>query len=143
MQHTKIRMLTVDYLKDITKLTQQLNPDTSISVLQERQKQMFTFDNYRCFGIFNEEKLVGLSSGWILVKLYSGKQLEVDNLIIDNSIQSKGFGKVFLNYIEDWAKQNNCKTVELNTYVQNNKSHKFYFNQGYRILGFHFEKQLN
>ena len=34
-------------------------------------------------------------------------------------------------------------TVELNTYVTNDRSHKFYFNQGYSILGYHFQKELN
>ncbi len=44
--------------------------------------------------------------------------------------------------IELWAKNNDCKTIELNTYVQNEKSHKFYFNQGFHILGFHFQKYI-
>ena len=43
---------------------------------------------------------------------------------------------------ENWAKENDCKTIELNSYVQNSKSHKFYYNLGYAILGFHFQKKI-
>ena len=103
---------------------------------------MFTFHNYKCFGFFEENKLIGVSSGWLSVRLYSDKQLEIDNLIVDPEIQSKGYGKLFLNEIELWAKKEGCKTIELNTYVQNTRSHKFYFNQGFHILGYHFQKEL-
>ena len=84
----------------------------------------------------------GISSAWTTVRLYSGKQLEVDNVVIDSSQQSKGLGKLFFEFIENWAKKNEYKTIELNTYVQNSKSHKFYYNLGYSILGFHFWKHI-
>ena len=104
--------------------------------------EMFKIENYRCFGIYENEKLLGVSSGWITVRLYSGKQLEVDNVIINPAIQSNGIGAKFIKLIEDWAKEKDCMTVELNTYTQNSRSHKFYLNQGYRILGFHFQKKI-
>jgi len=99
-------------------------------------------ETYNCFGIFLNDKLVGISSAWSTVRLYSGKQLEVDNVVIDSSQQSKGLGKLFFEFIEDWAKKNEYKTIELNTYVQNSKSHKFYYNLGYSVLGFHFWKNI-
>ncbi len=104
---------------------------------------MFEFNNYKCFGFYEDDQLIGLSSGWITVRLYSDKQLEIDNVIISDKIQSKGYGKIFINKIETWAIENGCKTIELNTYVQNDRSHKFYFNQGFKILGFHFQKKLS
>ena len=143
MKENLVKILNKEYISKILHLTNQLNPTLAISELESRQLQMFEFENYKCFGLFEGDKLIGVSSGWITVRLYSGKQLEIDNFIIDSTIQSKGFGKLFINEIESWAKANNCKTVELNTYVQNDRSHKFYFNQGFRILGFHFQKLLN
>ncbi|MEE9350378.1 MAG: GNAT family N-acetyltransferase [Flavobacteriaceae bacterium] len=142
MNTNSVKLLKQDDLEQIVRLTKQLNPDISIVELKNRQTKMFKFDTYHCFGFFVNGKLIGVSSGWITVRLYSDKQLEIDNVIIDNSLQSKGYGKLFMNEIEIWAKNNNCKTIELNTYVQNEKSHKFYFNQGFHILGFHFQKHL-
>jgi len=63
-------------------------------------------------------------------------------VVIDSLHQSKGLGKLFFGFIENWAKKNEYKTIELNTYVQNSKSHKFYYNLGYSILGFHFWKHI-
>lgn len=138
-----MKLLKKENLSQILNLTKQLNQNIPIAELEKRQIQMFEFENYKCFGLFEKDKLIGVSSGWITVRLYSDKQLEIDNVIIDNSIQSKGFGKIFIQKIESWAKTINCNTVELNTYIQNDRSHKFYFNQGYRILGFHFQKHIN
>jgi GNAT superfamily N-acetyltransferase len=135
-------ILSKNEIAIIAKLGKQLNPKLSEEELQDYLIQMFAFDHYICFGIFQDGQLIGISSGWTTIKFYSGKQLEVDNVIIDEAYQSKGIGKLFFEYIEDWAKKHSYKTIELNTYVQNSKSHKFYFNQGFTILGFHFWKQI-
>lgn len=128
---------------DIMRLAKQLNPDKRIEELNSSITEMFSFINYRCFGLFRGTELIGISSGWITVRFYSGKQIELDNVIIDNNIRSSGLGRKFLELIEVWANENSCKTIELNTYVQNSRSHKFYFNLGYSILGFHFQKHLD
>ena len=135
-------ILTVENIAEISVLGKQLNPKMTLEQIQNLLKEMFTLSTYRCFGLFLNKKLVGISSGWITVRFYSGKQLEVDNVTIENSLQSKGLGKQFFDFIENWAKENGCETIELNTYVQNSKSHKFYFNLGYSILGFHFWKHI-
>lgn len=137
-----LRLLDEGRLEELLLLTSNLNPETDLETLRERQMEMFKFENYRCFGLFENEALLAVSSGWITVRLYSGKQLEVDNVIVNPLIQSKGLGSTLLKLIENWAKENDCKTVELNTYTQNSRSHKFYFNQGYQILGFHFQKEI-
>lgn len=135
-------LLSKNEIVAIAKLGKQLNPKLTEEELQEYLMEMFAFDNYICFGVLQDGQLIGVSSGWTTIRFYSGKQLEVDNVIIDEAYQSKGIGKLFFEFIEEWAKKNNYKTIELNTYVQNSKSHKFYYNQGFSILGFHFWKQI-
>lgn len=136
------KILTDKNIPEISILGQQLNSKLTLEQIQSYLKEMFQLSTYHCFGLYQNQKIIGISSGWITVRLYSGKQLEVDNVIIDNTLQSKGLGKLFFEFIENWAKQNDCKTIELNTYIQNSKSHKFYFNLGYSILGFHFQKHI-
>ena len=136
------KILSKNDIEDIARLGQQLNPNLTLEQIKNYLLQMFELETYNCFGIFLNDKLVGISSAWSTVRLYSGKQLEVDNVVIDSSQQSKGLGKLFFEFIEDWAKKNEYKTIELNTYVQNSKSHKFYYNLGYSILGFHFWKNI-
>ncbi len=131
-----------DYYDRVIELISQLNPHMKKEFIDNSLKQMDKFDNYLRFGLFDENKLIGLSSGWVSYRLYSGKQLELDNVIIDTTIQSKGYGSKFLKEIEKWEISNNFNTVEFKTYVENDRSHKFYFNQAFKILGFHFQKYL-
>lgn len=124
-------------------LLQQLNPRMDREYLKSTQAEMVQMPNYHCFGLFNHNKLVGIASAWTTVRIYCGKQIELDNVIIDQHMQSKGLGKYFMNAIKDWSIENNYASVGLNTYVQNSRSHKFYFNEAFKILGFHFEHKLN
>ena len=142
MNTITIQKLNLDFLDNILDLAQKINPHKTFDELNQKQIEMFAYDHYHCFGIFNDNILVGLSSAWVTVRFYCGKQLEVDNLMVEPTLQSKGYGKILMEYLENWAKENGCLTVELNTYVFNERSHKFYFNQGYKIIGYHFQKTL-
>lgn len=121
-------------------LLQQLNPGMDKEYIENTLSKMVNMPNYRCFGLFDKGTLIGISSGWTTVRIYCGKQLELDNVIIDSKIQSKGYGKFFMEAITNWSSQNNYENIGLNTYIKNARSHKFYFNEGFTILGFHFEK---
>ncbi len=137
-----MKELSKNDFKEILFFAKKLNPEKTDDILNQNIFDMFEFKNYTCFGLFQDDILVGISSAWTTVRFYSGKQLELDNVIIDTEIRSSGLGKTFLNLIENWAKEKSYKTIELNTYVQNGRSHKFYFNLGYSILGFHFQKYI-
>jgi len=126
----------------IVPLANKLRPSMSPAEASAYLAEMFALPTYHCFGLWQDGRLVAMSNGWITVRFYSGKQLEVDNVIVDPDLRSQGVGKYFFAHIQEWALQHDCKTIELNTYVQNSKSHKFYFNEGYAILGFHFQKVL-
>lgn len=125
---------------EIIEFTKKLNPNKSESDLFKNLDDMFEFQNFCILGLVQDERIIGISR--MTVRFYSGRQLEVDNFIIDAKIRSQGLGQVFLTLIEEWAKEKGCQTIELNTYVQNSRSHKFYFNSGYSILGFHFQKTI-
>lgn len=127
----------------VLNLLKQLNPKMDINSIENVLITMNGMPNYKCFALFVNDELMGVSSGWTTVRIYCGKQLELDNVIIDSKIQSKGLGKYFINSIKEWSFNHNYKSIGLNTYVENSKSHKFYFNQGFKIIGFHFEHKLN
>lgn len=117
------------------------NNKISDVVLKERFSEMIT-QNYECAGIFEGEKLIGVSGMWFCTRHYSGKSVEVDHVYIDDNYRGKGLGKQFFKWIYNYVKQKGYEAVELNTYVQNYPSHKFYYNEGFEILGYHFFKKL-
>lgn len=122
----------------IQKLTNNANSD---AVLTERFIQMSN-ENYECAGVFENEKLIGVCGMWFQTRHYIGKAMEVDHVYIEDDYQGKGLGKQFFKWIYEYAKSKGCNSTELNTYVQNYPSHKFYYNEGFQILGYHFLKKL-
>ena len=129
-------------LGKVKELLLQLNPNKAEKHIEHLLEQMHKFKNYNCFGLFENDEIIGISSGWTTVRIYCGKQLELDNVVIDKKLHSKGLGTIFIHEIEEWSKQNGYHAISLNTYVSNSRSHKFYFNQGFTILGYHFQKLI-
>jgi len=144
MKNLKFKVINpLNHFTEMLDLLTQLNPTMEVRRLEMLQKEMAQMPNYNCFGLFIDKELIGISSGWTTVRIYCGKQLELDNVIISSTIQSKGYGKYFMKSIQEWCIQNGYESLSLNTYVQNSRSHKFYFNEDFKILGFHFEKRIS
>lgn len=117
------------------------NQKITEAVLKQRFAEMVT-QNYECAAIYDREKLIGIAGMWFCTRHYSGKSVELDHVFIEDAYRKKGLGKQFMKCIYDYVAQKGCQSVELNTYVQNYPSHKFYYNEGFEILGYHFLKKL-
>lgn len=113
----------------------------SDELLEERFSEMFG-QNYECFGIFLEEELIGVFGMWFMTRHYAGRSCEPDHIFIQPEHRNKGIGKKLFEFIYAYAAEKGCETTELNSYVHNFKSHKFYLNEGYEIRGYHFLKKL-
>ncbi|GAB2768035.1 GNAT family N-acetyltransferase [Salinimicrobium soli] len=110
-------------------------------LLLNRFMEMFD-QNYECFGIFLDEELVGIFGLWFMTRHYAGRSCEPDHIYISEEHRSKGIGKKLFEFISGYAREKGCETSELNSYVSNYRSHKFYLNEGYEIKGYHFLKKL-
>ncbi|QFZ55417.1 GNAT family N-acetyltransferase [Oceanihabitans sp. IOP_32] len=111
------------------------------AVLKQRFAEMVN-QNYECAGIFDGETLIGVSGLWFCTRHYSGKSVEPDHVFIEEDYRGKGLGKQLFEWIYNYVKLKGCESIELNTYVSNYPSHKFYHNEGFKILGYHFFKKL-
>ena len=127
---------------DILPLLQKLNTTTPQDILKTRVLEMITCSNYECVGAFDQNKLIGISGLWYSIRHYVGKSVEPDHVIIDETYRGNNIGKQFFNWIYNYTKEKGYEAIELNTYTGNRKSHKFYYNEGFEIYGFHFVKVL-
>ncbi|MCO4815304.1 MAG: GNAT family N-acetyltransferase [Flavobacteriales bacterium] len=94
--------------------------------------------NYGQVGVFIGGECVGLTGYWIGTKLWCGKYLELDNVVVSSKYQSKGIGKVLFDFMELKAKEHNCNMLALDSYTTNFKAHKFFYKQNFAPKGFHF-----
>ncbi len=117
------------------------NNKHSDELLKERFSEM-VLQNYECAGVYDNEILIGITGMWFCTRHYSGKSMELDHVYIDENYRGKGLGKQFLKWVYDYGRSKGCESCELNTYVNNYPSHKFYYNEGFEIYGYHFFKKL-
>ena len=119
----------------------QLSPDLKKADYEMMLKDML-LHGYRMAGVFDQKKCVGMSGFWISTKLYSGKYVELDNVVIDKKYRSMGVGKLLCDWILVVAKKAGCKTAMLDAYTENSAGHKFYLREGFILRGFHFLKKI-
>ena len=113
----------------------------SDEILHQRFLEMFD-QNYECFGMFFEEELVGVFGLWFMTRHYAGRSCEQDHIFLKEEFRDQGFGKQLFAFIDSYSRSRGCETLELNSYVENYRSHKFYLNLGFVIKGYHFLKNL-
>ena len=139
----KFKIIEKENINFVIPLVEKLNDNRiSYEVLKKRFSEMIN-QNYECAVIYDNNKLIGVCGLWFCTRHYSGKSVEPDHVYIDDDYRDKGLGKAFFKWIYNYVKEKKgCEAVELNTYVANAPSHKFYYNEGFKILGFHFLKTL-
>ncbi len=122
-------------------LIQQLYPDYTIEIYADLLEEMLP-NNYKQVVVYENEQSVGLSGFWVGTKLWCGKYLELDNVIVHPNHRSRGVGKLLTEYLNKKAVEISCKVVALDAYTNNFPAHKFYYNHGFVPKGFHFVKFL-
>jgi ribosomal protein S18 acetylase RimI-like enzyme len=123
-------------------LIQQLNPNLKLEHYQQMLPEMINA-NYKMLGVFHEENCIAISGYWIQTKIYSGKYLEPDNVVVDTAFRSKGIGELMLKELEIIAQDNSCRFMMLDAYLENGRAHLFYENFGFQKKGFHMLKKIN
>lgn len=136
-----IRLIEKDNLSSIIPFLRMLNDKIPVETLSERLEEMVK-QGYECVGVFEGDRLVGICGLWFLTKYYVGKHVEPDNVIIHPDYRGTGLGEQMMDWIYNYARSKGCIASELNCYVSNTGGQKFWINEGYKIIGFHFQKKL-
>lgn len=75
-----------------------------------------------------EEKILGGITGTIF-----WYNLHIEFLWVDESLRGKGYGKQLLDNIEETARENRCKLIQLDTFSF--QAPNFYQKYGYEVVG--------
>lgn len=134
-------LTSIEQMLDQHELIVQLNPKLDKEHYAELLKDMIPH-NYHQLAVFEGDKCIGLSGYWIATKIYSGKYLEMDNVVVDESARSKGIGKLLVDAIIKIGKEQNCKVIMLDAYLENKGAHRFYEREGFTAKGYHFIRKL-
>lgn len=74
--------------------------------------------------------------------LYRGKNLYIDDLVTLPEFRKKGYSSAMLKWIKEYAVQQDCDTIHLDSGPQRNDAHRLYLNSGFTISSLHFSMKL-
>ena len=128
---TKSQMLDMYYV------LKEMYPSLSKQEYSDELDDMLP-NNYGQVIVYDGDKCAGLTGYWIGTKLWCGKYMELDNVFIREAYRSKGIGEQLFDFMKKKGEKENCTMLALDTYTDNFKAGKFFYEQGYVPRGFHF-----
>jgi GNAT superfamily N-acetyltransferase len=120
----------------------ELYPTLTIADYEKDLTAMLPNNSYGQVAVFFGEECIGISGFWIGTKLWCGKYLELDNIIVSAKHRSKGAGKLMIDYLYEKAQQHGCSMMALDSYTTNFAAHKLFYNENFGPKGFHFIRVL-
>ena len=136
-----IELTTKEAMLEQPPIIQHLYADFTLEKYESLLNEMLSI-NYKQLIIKENNETIGLAGFWIATKLWCGRYLELDNVIVYPNHRSKGIGKVITEYLVQKAIDNDCTMAVLDAYTTNFAAQKFYMNHGFVPKGFHFVKYL-
>jgi GNAT superfamily N-acetyltransferase len=137
----EIKLIANGQIFSIIPLLQSLNPVIPEQVLRNRLNEMVG-QGYQCAGLYSGDNLIGICGLWIVTKYYVGKHVEPDNVVIMEEYRSNGLGKQLVAWLLEYARSQDCVASELNCYLINEKGQAFWEKQGYKRIGYHYQRPI-
>lgn len=120
----------------------QLRPQVPETAYLETVRRMMRTDGYLQAAVFEGDIVVAVSGYRFIEMLYAGKTLYVDDLNTDETLRSRGYGKMLMDWLKREAKERGCVQLQLDSGVQREQTHRFYFREGLTINCSHFRIDL-
>jgi hypothetical protein len=136
-------LTTIDEMLAQLPVLQELYPSLTQETYRQQLQAMLPNNRYGQLAVFEDNQCIAVSGFWIGTKLWCGKYLEIDNLVVSRYTRSRGAGKLIVDYLHEKAQKEACTLMALDSYTSNFKAHKFFYNHEFEPRGFHFIRVLN
>ncbi|MEE8170815.1 MAG: GNAT family N-acetyltransferase [Phycisphaerae bacterium] len=93
---------------------------------------------YHVAFVEQDGRITAVAGFRIMEMLLHGRHLYVDDLVTDGSARSSGHGGALFDWLMEHARSNGCRELQLDSGVQRDRAHRFYFRKGMHIAAYHF-----
>ena len=88
------------------------------------------------------DEVVAVAGFWIRENLAWGRFMYVDDLVTLASHRSQGIGTRLLAWLREYAINEGCRQLHLDSGTQRKDAHRFYEREGVTVFGYHFAENL-
>ncbi|HMW57525.1 MAG: GNAT family N-acetyltransferase [Candidatus Accumulibacter phosphatis] len=121
----------------VRELRPHLAEDQFLSRVRSQEKS-----GYQLGFVEQSEGVVAVAGFRVGENLAWGRFLYVDDLITLPSHRSKGLGTSLLSWLREFAVQEGCVQMHLDSGIQRKDAHRFYEREGMSITSFHFAEYI-
>jgi len=130
-----------DDLRRLSGVLRQLRPQyTEDALIEQIQKQQQY--GYQVAFLEMDNGIACVAGFVITEKLHWRKALYVDDLVTDERQRSKGAGNAMINWLKNFARENGCRELHLDSGNQRKDAHRFYDREGFDQCSLHFSIPL-
>ncbi|MCD6191446.1 MAG: GNAT family N-acetyltransferase [Sulfurimonas sp.] len=126
----QIRELDLKELQTVYEVLSQLRIELSYKEFEDLIYDMRHME-YKMIGIMDREELICYAGVAVQTNLYHKRHLYVFDLVTDKKYRAKGYGKMMLDYLVDYAKMGMCENIVLSSGFAKEDAHRFYEENGF------------
>ena len=142
-----IRKATLDDVKNILNIYAEALDNGKVITVEKAQEiflKQQQYPNYQVFIALYEQQTVGTFALLIMENMaHNGTpSAVVEDVGVLPTMQSKGVGKLMMEFALKYAKEKGCYKMSLSSNLRREKAHQFYESLGFKKHGFSFLMDL-
>ena len=139
---TILKALTDEQILATRDVMRQLRPAIALDAYVPTVRRMMDSDGYQLVAVFAGGVVRSVAGYRFMEMLYCGQVMYVDDLNTDDQCRSAGFGKLLMDWLKNEASAHGCGELHLDSGVQREEAHRFYFRERLTISAYHFRVRL-
>ena len=120
----------------------QLRPNVPFEEYLATIRRMMLTNGYHLVALYTEDTVRAVAGYRFMEMLYCGHILYVDDLNTDEDHRSQGYGQALMDWLKSEARAHGCRQLHLDSGVQRENTHRYYFREGLTINCYHFRVML-
>ncbi|HXX15075.1 MAG TPA: GNAT family N-acetyltransferase [Candidatus Eremiobacteraceae bacterium] len=128
----KVRKARLTDAARIAELSGQLGYPTTAKEMSVRLRAALALRHAACFVAETKQRgVIGWTQVSVTPLLEVPRRAELNGLVVDERVRSRGAGAELLQAAEKWAKKNACTGMSVRSNVIREHAHAFYLRNGY------------
>ena len=116
----------------MAELARQLGYECTGEEVRKRLGEMRDSNQYAVFvAELPERQIAGWIGAFLFRSIETGSCVEINGLVVDKSIRSRGIGKILLSAAEEWARSIGFDVISVHSNITRDRAHRFYLKNGY------------
>ncbi len=121
----------------------QLRPHLTAEDFLLRVRRMQRTNGYQMAALEDDGEVRAVAGFRDMEMLWRGRFLYVDDLVTDERMRSRGYGRALLGWLCEEARRRGYDRLHLDSGTQRKDAHRFYEREGMKAVALHFEIVLD